>query len=136
MSTAARDSTDRFVGGLENMSSEFVASGTINGGDAVKLSGDNTVTQSDTDGEAFEGIAMYDAADGEAVTVALLGAMVRANAATGLAAGESVTSHGGTSAGQVDTGTTTGDVVSATCIIGESGGEAVILITGPGGQTN
>lgn len=136
MSTAARDSTDRFVGGLENFSSEFVADGSINGGDAVKLSSDNQVTQSDTDGEPAVGIAMYDVADGEPVTVALVGAMVRANAATGLAADEPVTSHGGTSAGQVDTGDTTGDAVFGQCIIGESGGEAVILITGLGGDQN
>lgn len=136
MSTAARNSTDRFVGGLENMSSEFIADGSINAGDAVKLSGNNDCTQSDTDGEGFLGVAMHDASDGEAVTVAMVGAMVRVNADNTLSAGDLVTSHGGTSAGRVNTGDATGDVISGYAVIGGSSNEAVVLITGPGGDNN
>lgn len=136
MSTAARDSTDRFVGGLENMSSEFIANGTVNAGDAVKLTGNNDCEQVDTDGEGFIGVAMTDAADNEAVTVAMVGAMVRVNADNTLSAGDLVTSHGGTSAGRVNTGDATGDVISGYAVIGGSSNEAVIMITGPGGDAN
>ena len=136
MSTAARDSTDRFVGGLEHFSSEYFANETINAGDAVKLNGNNQVVQSDTDGEAFVGVAMFDAARGEAVTIAKVGAQVRVNATNTLRAGDLVTSHGGTSAGRVDTGDATGDVICGYCDVGGSSNEAVITITGPGGDNN
>ena len=134
MSTAARDSTDRFVGGLENFSSEFIANGSINAGDLVELSGDNDVQQASTDGADGIGVAMYDAADNEAVTVAMTGAQVRVNS-SGLSAGDLVTSNGGTSAGQVATAGTTGDEVVGKCLISTSSNEAVIEID-LGGQIN
>lgn len=135
MSTAARDSTDRFVGGIENFSSEFVANGSINGGDLVELSADNTVQQASTDGADGIGFAMFDAADGEAVTVAMTGALVRVNTATGVSAGDLVTSNGGTSAGQVATAGTTGDEVVGKAIVGESGNVSVVEVD-LGGQIN
>ena len=134
MSSAARDSTDRFVGGLEHFSSEYFANETINAGDAVKLNGNNRVVQADTEGEAFLGVAMFDAASGEAVTIAMVGAMVRVNAANSLSAGNSVTVSG--TNGRVDNAGTSGDAISGYCIVGGSSNEAVVLITGPGGDNN
>ena len=134
MSTAARDSTDRFVGGLENFSSEFVANGSINAGDLVELSSDNTVQQASTHGADGIGVAMHDAADNEAITVAMTGAIVRVNA-SGLSAGDLATSNGGTSAGQVATAGTTGDEVVGKALTGTSSNVAVMEID-LGGQIN
>lgn len=135
MSTAARDSTDRFVGGLENFSSEFIANGSINAGDLVELSGDNDVQQNSTDGSDGIGVAMHDASDNEAITVAMSGAIVRVNSTNSVSAGDLVTSHGGTSAGRVDTASATGDEVVGKALIGGSSNEAVIEID-LGGQIN
>lgn len=134
-STNARSSTDRFVGGLRNFSSEFTANGSINAGDLVELSGDNEVQQAATDGANGIGFAMHDAADGEAVTVAMSGAIVRVNSKSGISAGALVTSYGGTTAGQIQTANSTGDEVVGKAIIGGSSNESVVEVD-LGGQIN
>lgn len=136
MSAAARDSTDRFVGGLRNFSSEFVASGSINAGDLVELSGDNTVQQGSSDGSDGVGVAMHDASDGEAITVALVGTQVRVNSLNGVSAGDPLTNHGSTSAGQVATADTTGDEVIGRALTAGSGNVCVMLVTSGGGEVN
>lgn len=135
-------STDRWVSGVKNIYGEFDAnSGNIDAGDAVKITSERTVDEVDTSGEPAVGVAMYGVSSGEAVAVALVGAVVRVNAESGVSAGDRVTPSG-TNNGRVDTiSTASGSTDAVLGIAITAGGtpnsnECIMLITGVGGEVN
>lgn len=85
----------------------YVAEATVKQGQLVKAGSTNSdeVQPSDADGERVLGIALYDAAAGDTVSVVENGARVRATSGTGtIAAGDPVAAHGATGeAGEVAT---------------------------------
>lgn len=99
----------------------FEAAEAVEQGQLVKADVDNsgrTVEPSDTDGEPALGFALYSAAAGEDVAVALPGCVVRATSATGtIASGDYVSSAGGAGGEegelQTATNTTTSDGTAA-----------------------
>lgn len=77
---------------------DYVAEEAVLMGQVVEAGGaDNSVEPADADGNLCVGVALYDAAVGERVTVALDGCLVRATDGAGdIDAGELVASHGST----------------------------------------
>lgn len=132
MSQDKLNSTDRFVGGLENLDGNYRASGAISAGDAVHFDGTETgnvpdVSVSDTSGEQLAGIAVHDAAGaGDPITLAQTGAEVRANATAGISPGDPVGAEGD---GSVNTTDTAGDAVAGVAKTASAGGEVVMLVT-------
>ena len=120
-------STDRFVGGLENIDGELVAGEDLSAGDAVDVSNDNEVSQVSANGDQGYGVAMYDVSNGDPVAVATVGAKVRVNAATDAGPGPAAAQTDGT----VDDAAT-GDAVMGIITESESGGDAIMLVTGSG----
>lgn len=116
----------------------FTANSAIKQGQLVTLAGDYAVDPSSTDGESALGFAAYDAAAGEEVLVALDGTEVLATSGTGaIAAGDLVTSHGGTGEpGEVATAAT-GDYPIGVALEADSGdGDDVRVYVQTGGQSN
>lgn len=101
------NSTDIFVGGLENIDGDVHASGSISAGDVVEMTAnDNEVKTSDSDNIEGWGVALYGVSDGEAVAVAKNGAEVTVSFDTGdtdgANPGDTLTTNGSTgSAGTV-----------------------------------
>lgn len=125
-----------FMGGLENLQSHQ-AGGTLTAGDAVKFDSNGDVVRVDTAGEAFFGIAMYDATDGEDVAIAATGARVRdANVADAVTANDLLTAEG-TNNGRLKAATTTGDSTGGIATNdADSNNEGNILVAGPSGEIN
>ncbi len=136
-------STDRFVSGVENIYGQFSANSTnIAAGEAVKLTAAQTVDETDTGGETAVGVALYTpAASGDPVAVAMVGAVVRAAVESGVSAGDLLTPSASTN-GHLDTvSTATGGTdrvlgIALTAAGTPNAGEAIVLITGPGGEVN
>lgn len=136
-------STSRFVAGVENIYGQFDSnSGNIDAGDAVKLTGTKQVDEVDTGGEVAIGVAMYStSSSGEAVAVALNGAVVRVNAASGVSAGDRLAAEGTNNGRLTSIDTTSG---STDAIVGQAltpGGtpnsnECIALLTGMGAEVN
>jgi len=126
--------SDVFVGGLENIDGDLHANGSISASDLVDLTGANQVEAASTTGADGYGVALYDATSGDAVAVATVGAKVVVSA-TGVSAGDLVTSNGGNTAGQVATASSTGDEIVGRALTGTSGGTATIMIS-HGGEIN
>jgi len=126
--------SDYFAGGVENIDGDLHANGSISQGDHVDLTGDDQVEANDTSNTAGYGVALYAAESGEAVAVATVGAKVKVNS-TGVSAGDFVTSNGGTTAGQVQTASTTGDEILGKALTGTASGTCEIMIT-LGGEVN
>lgn len=129
----------RFVSGVENLYGQCHANGSISAGDAVKLDGEKSVVVVDTSGEDWLGVAMYSASSGEAVAVALVGAVVRVNCnGSSVSAGDLLTPEGATN-GRLDTAGTTGDTQGAIAITAggtPNSNECIAVITGPSGEQN
>jgi hypothetical protein len=126
--------SDVFKGGVENIDGDLHANGSISARDLVDLTGANQVEAASTTGADGYGVALYDAESGDAIAVATVGAKVEVSA-TGVSAGDLVTSNGGNTAGQVQTAGTTGDEIVGRALTGTNGGVATILIS-HGGEIN
>lgn len=117
----------------------YVAEEAILQGQLVKAGGTDSaqVEPSDTDGERVLGVALYDAAAGEAVTVAVEGQKVRLTSGTGtISAGDPVASHGATGEeGEVDTAAS-GDYVLGRADADDAGdGGDVEVVLNPEGPS-
>lgn len=130
------NSTDRFVGGLENTDGELRASEAISAGDPVKYDGTSTGTKadvsvSDTEGEAIAGVALHAASgSGEPITVAQVGAEVRTNSSGSISPGNPLTAKGD---GSVNVSTTDAHHVVGQAKTKSDSNEVVMLVGGGGG---
>ena len=124
-------STDRFVGGLENIDAELVAGEALSAGDAVEVSNDNEVSQVTANGDPAYGVCMYDAANGDSVAVATTAAKVRVNASTDAGPGPAAAQTDGT---VDDAGAD--DAVLGYITESESGGDAIMTVTAGNGEGN
>lgn len=130
------NSTDIFVGGIENLDGDFRASATISAGDVVKLDGTTTGSQPDvspvdTAGTDGFGVAAHDASSGEAVTVIMTGGQARTKVATGTSAispGDQLTANGSGSEGGVKAVGTSGDEVVGKALTSSVSNEVVMLV--------
>jgi hypothetical protein len=90
----------------EGTAYSFTADEDVLAGQVVKISSDNSVAPSDTDGEQVIGVSAQSVAAGDTVMVLGDGARVRLTAGAAVAAGEQVTSLGATGEeGEVGSGT-------------------------------
>jgi hypothetical protein len=125
-------STDRFVGGLRNLDGSLTADSDLSAGDAVTISSDNGVDHVSNNGDAADGVVMYDVSSGDPVTVAMAGAKVRVNANSSAGTGAAAAQTDG----NVDDATST-DAAIGSIIEAEDGGDAIMLIApGYGAEVN
>ena len=106
-------------------------------GQVVTLSGDLSVSPSDTDGEQALGVATQSVSAGDMVTVMTNSARVLFTAGAAVTAGDQLASHGGT--GDDGTGATadgTGDYNVGVALEGGSSGDRIVVLVAAGGQIN
>ena len=116
----------------------FTANGAIEAGQVVTLTGDQTVGASTTDGEAVIGVATQSVADGdEVMVVGGSGRVLVTGGASGISAGDPLTSYGGTGDdGTVNTASTTGDYVLGYALESGGAGDTLVAVVDRGGQLN
>ena len=110
----------------------------VEAGQVVKLTGNHTVSPSDTDGEETIGIAVQSVASGDQVTVLGNSARVLFTAGAAVGAGNAVTSHGGTGEeGEVAPADETGDsIVGYALESAGSAGDTFVGVVDRGGEVN
>lgn len=124
-------STDRFLGGVENIDGSFVAGSDLSGGDAVAISGDNEVDHVSSNGDEATGVVMYDVSEGDPVAVARVGAKARVNAASNAGPGLVAAQTDGTVDDLADDQKAIGELDEA-----ESGGDAPLMVNPSGGEVS
>lgn len=107
---------------------------TVNGGgnegDAVKVTGDLTVSTVTTAGDDHDGVLTADADDGEKVVIALSG-VIEATVATGTGSGSYLTPDGTGGFRGINTGGATGETAGPTrtlALTSESDGKAYVRL--------
>lgn len=116
----------------------FNADAAIKAGQVVKVTSDNGVSPSNTDGEQAIGVAAQSVSAGDQVMVLGEGARVRFTAGAAVTAGTQVTSHGGTGDdGTVaDAAAAAGDYAIGIAHEAASSGNTFIGTVVLGGQVN
>lgn len=139
MSQDKLNSTDRFVGGLENIDGNLRAGEVISAGDVVEYNGTATGTVADVQrgansGSAIAGVALVDAASaGDPITVAQVGAEVRTNASDGgISPGDQLVSAGNGSVIRASQGSAGDAVVGQSKTNEDNQGEVVMLVNNGG----
>lgn len=127
--------SDRFSGGLENIDGDLTAGEALSAGDAVGISADDTVSTVSTNGDQAYGVVLYDAANGDPVAVATVGAKVVVGAQSGVSAGDPVFARTDGTVDAADAAADSENAVLGVATVGHSSGEATILI-GAGGDFN
>jgi len=106
-------------------------------GQVVKLTGNNSVSPSDTDGEQVIGVATQGVPSGDSVTVLSNSTVANVRANAEVTAGSFVTSHGATGEeGEVITADGTGDYVLGIALETIGAGEYGQILVDLGGQVN
>jgi len=105
-------------------------------GQVVKLTGDNTVAPSDTDGEQCVGVATQTRSSGDQVQVAGPGTRVRFSAGGSVSVNTQVASHGGTGEEGEVADAATGDYAIGQAFEGAADGETFVGMVTVGGQVN
>ena len=110
----------------------------VEAGQVVKLTSDQAVSPSDTDGEETIGVAVQSVASGDQVTVLGNSARVLLTAGAAVGAGNSVTSHGGTGEeGEVAPADGTGDsIIGYALESAGSAGDTFVAVLDRGGEVN
>lgn len=115
----------------------LTAGASITAGQLVKLTGDNTVEPSDSDGEEIIGVATQSVASGDTLTVNSVGILSLVRAATSVDAQDPVASHGGTGeSGEVATADGTGDFIAGIALESISGGDTGVALLTLAGEVN
>lgn len=115
----------------------FTADAAVEAGQLVKLTGNQAVSPSDTDGENAIGVATQSVAAGEQVTVLGGSARVLLTAGAAVGAGAALSSHGGTGdAGTVEPAATTGDYIVGYALESAGAGDTFVAVVDRGGEVN
>ena len=116
----------------------FTADGAVEAGQAVTLTGDQTVSASTTDGEACIGVATQSVADGdEVMVVGGSGRVLVTGGAAGISAGDPLASYGGTGDdGTVNTASETGDFIVGYALESGGAGDTLVAVVDRGGEVN
>ena len=115
----------------------FTAEEDVIAGQVVKLSGDNAVAPSDTDGEPTYGIAMQTVPAGDDLNVNGSGVRCLFTAGDTVTAGDKLTSHGGSGEeGEVAPADATDDYVIGYAHEGASEGDTFVGVVDRGGEIN
>lgn len=122
--------------GKSATSYSFNAGVDVVAGQVVKLTGDNTVAPTDTDGEQCVGVATQTRSSGDQVQVAGPGNRVRFSAGGSVTAGTQVASHGATGEEGEVADAATGDYAIGQSFEGASDGETFVGVVTVGGQVN
>jgi hypothetical protein len=110
----------------------------VDAGQVVKLTGNQTVSPSDTDGEEVIGVAVQSVASGDQVTVLGNSARVLLTAGAAVGAGNALASDGGTSdEGTVEPANSTGDSILGYALeAAGSSGDTFVAVLDRGGEVN
>ncbi len=120
----------------EGTAYSFTADEDVLAGQAVKISSDNSVAPSDTDGEQVIGVCAQSVAAGDTVMVLGDGARVRMRAGASVTAGSQVASHGATGEEGEVADAAAGDNSVALAHEGASGGDTFVGTVNTAGGTN
>lgn len=114
----------------------FTADEEVIAGQLVKLSGDNAVAPSDTDGEQAFGIATQSVAAGDSVTVLVAASIANVRTGAAVTQGNFLASHGGTGEEGEVAPAATGDYYVGIALESIGDGEYGQALVLPGGQVN
>lgn len=114
----------------------FNADEDVIAGQVVKVSSDNGVEPSDTDGEQCVGVATQTRSAGDQVQVAGPGTRVRFKCGGSVSAGTQLASHSGTGEEGEVADAATGDYQIGQAFEGGSDGDTVVGMVTVGGQVN
>ena len=109
----------------------------VEAGQVVKLTGNQTASPSDTDGENAFAVATQSVASGDTFTALGTGAKVLFTAGDAIGAGEPLASHGGTGdEGTVAVADATGDNIIGYATESATSGDVLVGTVNRGGEVN